>query len=294
MQQPSQSPLSPAFLVETFDNFFSETLSRDSNYSLFQKEWQNFKVLLNKDSLDLDQIFSYIAQVQANLLTVQQPTQAIQATQPVIQHTKPSQLANRSRALSPIDTSFSLEKPPVKTPGSRPRPTSTYEKSNSLFEIQEIEGTPKKTLDNQPLIFPSSMPDAEPSPVKIDTSTCSPYATRRPQSSTPTPTYSRAFSLLPANYSPSNKLTMTEAAPSRFNMGFLMEKSKTTKRKLEENNEAFLQNYKVLGGKGIQTRREERSLLRKVKIHSKKANPEEVARSIDRQIDNILRIQNSR
>ena len=67
MQQPSQSPLPQSFLIETFDRFFCDTLHTDSNFSLFQKEWQNFKSLLNKDTLDLDQIFTYIAQVQANL-----------------------------------------------------------------------------------------------------------------------------------------------------------------------------------------------------------------------------------
>jgi len=130
-------------------------------------------------------------------VTSQQPAQPTQAVQPVVQHTRPSQ-SSRQRELAPIDTSFSLEKTPVKTPGSKPKAIHPYEKSNSLFEIQEIETTPK-TLDNQPLIFPSSITDAEPSPVKrIDSSNLSPSVTGRHRPTTPQ--YARAFSLQPVSF----------------------------------------------------------------------------------------------
>jgi len=82
--------------------------------------------------------------------------------------------------------------------------------------------------------------------------------------------------------------TATAPTTSRFNMNFLLEKSKTTKRRLADHTDAFLENFKKSGNamKG-----QERSLLRKVKVHNKRANPEEVSRSIDRQIKVIL--QNS-
>jgi len=76
---------------------------------------------------------------------------------------------------------------------------------------------------------------------------------------------------------------MVETAPTtaRFNMNFLLEKSKTTNRKLADHTDTFLEHFKR---SGTTMKGQERSLLRKVKVHNKKANPEEVSRSIDRQI----------
>ena len=67
MQQPHQTVLPSSSLLQIFDHFFSETLSKDSNYHKLLKEWQNFKTLLSPESLDMDKIFAYVAKLQLNL-----------------------------------------------------------------------------------------------------------------------------------------------------------------------------------------------------------------------------------
>ena len=59
--------VSPTFLMEVFNKFFSKTFEKDPKFPQFQKEWENFREILNKDPLDLDQVFTHIAKVQLNL-----------------------------------------------------------------------------------------------------------------------------------------------------------------------------------------------------------------------------------
>jgi len=63
----SDDVVTPTFLMEVFNRFFSRTFEKDPKYPLFQKEWESFKEILGKDPLDLDQVFTYIAKVQLNL-----------------------------------------------------------------------------------------------------------------------------------------------------------------------------------------------------------------------------------
>jgi len=230
MQQlDSDDVVTPTFLMEVFNRFFSKTFEKDPKYSLFQKEWESFKEILGKDPLDLDQVFTYIAKVQLNLE---------QATKAVNPFTNENAYPQANGAIS---TQGQNNYSPAL--GAEVG-TSVTQKNDALYTSPRISGRNSDATS---------------------------------QNVTP---------VVPKQLNFSANTSGTASAPStKYQLGYLVEKSKGLKQNLQKHNDGLAEIY--TSAKRVQDyQKENRSALKKIVIYAKQANMKELTRNIESKLSN--------
>lgn len=237
MQQlDSDDVVTPTFLMEVFNRFFSKTFEKDPKYSLFQKEWESFKEILGKDPLDLDQVFTYIAKVQLNL------EQSTKAVNPFTNENAFPQAngAISQGGLTQGQNNYSNYSPALGAEAG----TSVAQKNDALYTSPRISGrNSDATSQNVTPVVPKQL-----------------------------------------NFNANTSGTMS-APTTKYQLGYLVEKSKAMKQNLQKHNDGLAEIY--TSAKRVQDyQKENRSALKKIVIYAKQANMKELTRNIESKLSN--------